>query len=116
MTLNEFQRRAEETAGSWERIAKRIPPWLYCAIAVAEEGGEVAGKAKKFFRDDVDDDQEPGAERKHAILLEMGDTLWYLAALASQLGFTLEDVAVANAGKLAGRTARGTMKGEGDAR
>lgn len=116
LTLNGYQAQANDTAGSWARIAKRIPPWLYCALAVAEEAGEVAGKSKKFFRDDVEDDAEPGPERKQAILLEMGDTLWYLAALAGHLGFTLEDVAAANFEKLTGRRSRGTMKGDGDDR
>lgn len=114
--INQYQVESAATAGDWKRIAKRIPPWVYCAIGLAEEAGEVLGKTKKFYRDDVDDDQDPDDARREAILLEMGDTLWYLAALAGHLGFSMEDIVEASTAKLAGRKDRGTMKGDGDDR
>jgi NTP pyrophosphatase (non-canonical NTP hydrolase) len=73
----------------------------------------VADKVKKVLRDragvfDLD--------TREAIKLELGDVLWYLAQLASELGFELEDVAQANLDKLASRAARDQIAGSGDDR
>ena len=53
---------------------------------------------------------------KDALILELGDVLWYIAALADELGIPLEEIAIQNIEKLRGRHARGTIKGEGDNR
>ena len=42
--------------------------------------------------------------------------LWYVAQLASELGYELEEVATANLDKLASRAARGRIGGSGDHR
>ncbi len=47
---------------------------------------------------------------------ELGDVLWYIAASAKELGFTLEQVAQLNLKKLADRKERGVIKSEGDNR
>jgi NTP pyrophosphatase (non-canonical NTP hydrolase) len=46
----------------------------------------------------------------------MGDVLWYLAALADDLGCQLSDIAEENLEKLASRYDRGVIKGAGDKR
>ena len=88
-------------------------PIVYPTLGLANEAGEVAGKVKKIFRDRggvvTDDD-------RRALTLELGDVLWYLAELCTQLGIRLEDVAAANVEKLEGRAARGTLAGDGDER
>jgi NTP pyrophosphatase (non-canonical NTP hydrolase) len=56
------------------------------------------------------------AEERHAVLLELGDVLWYVMALSQELGVTLEHVAGMNLTKLADRRARGTILGAGDNR
>jgi len=75
--------------------------------------GEVAGKIKKVFRDK---DGEINGETKSALKAELGDVLWYLAQLATELDLTLEEIAEYNIDKLYGRLERGTIGGDGDER
>jgi NTP pyrophosphatase (non-canonical NTP hydrolase) len=85
----------------------------YCALKLNGEAGEVAEKIGKALRD------AGGAidsNRRQALLLELGDVLWYVANLAEELDYSLSDVAQANLDKLASREARGTLKGDGDNR
>jgi NTP pyrophosphatase (non-canonical NTP hydrolase) len=88
-------------------------PIVYPTLGLANEAGEVAGKVKKIFRDRggvlTDADRE-------ALTLELGDVLWYVSELCTQLGIRLEDVAEANIAKLRDRTERGVLGGEGDRR
>lgn len=85
----------------------------YAALGLNGEAGEVAEKIKKTLRDH---DGDMSANRALATLAECGDVLWYLTALADELGFTLEDVARVNIEKILGRRERGTLHGEGDNR
>ena len=48
--------------------------------------------------------------------LELGDVLWYISALADDLGVSLEDVVKANVNKLYSRKARNKLQGDGDNR
>lgn len=48
-----------------------------------------------------------------AMLKELGDVLWYVSALATDYGFTLEDVATENVAKLKARYPEGFVKGGG---
>jgi len=47
---------------------------------------------------------------------ELGDVQWYVALLATDLGFGLEDIAQGNLDKLNSRMARGVISGSGDHR
>ena len=85
----------------------------YTALGLCGEAGEFAEKLKKILRDDG------GAitpAHVTALTKELGDVLWYIAAAASELGVELEDVAVRNLEKIAGRRRRGTLGGSGDDR
>jgi len=53
---------------------------------------------------------------KEEIAKELGDVLWYLAQMASELGASLEDVARGNIEKLRSRKERGMISGSGDNR
>jgi NTP pyrophosphatase (non-canonical NTP hydrolase) len=50
------------------------------------------------------------------IVKELGDVLWYLAAMADELGTTLNHVAEVNLEKLRDRKERGVIKSSGDNR
>ncbi len=83
----------------------------YPAIGLAGEAGELANKVKKLLRGDTNRD-----ELMDGIKAEMGDILWYLAALADGIGVDLSAVAGDNIAKLADRTAREALRGAGDFR
>lgn len=86
---------------------------LYPALGMAGEAGEVANKVKKLIRDGVD--KAPDTWR-HDIAAEIGDVLWYCAALANDLNIPLAQIAAQNKEKLATRKERGTLGGAGDTR
>lgn len=86
---------------------------IYPALGLANEAGEVLGKIKKVLRDS---NGEYTDAHKQAIGAEIGDTLWYMAALCRDLGINLGDVAEANIAKLLDRQARGVIQGSGDTR
>lgn len=86
--------------------------WMYPAMALAEEAGEVAGKIAKFIRkrdDDVDTLREN-------VKKELGDVLYQLAQTARQFNLSLEEIALDNKAKLEDRAERGVIIGEGDDR
>jgi NTP pyrophosphatase (non-canonical NTP hydrolase) len=106
--LSEYQRLSRRTA-EYPREA-----WLaYPALGLAGEAGEVAEHAKKAIRDDGG---EVTGERRAAMAKELGDVLWYVSQLASELGLELEDIAQANLEKLLSRQRRGVLSGSGDER
>lgn len=86
---------------------------VYPVLGLCGEAGEVAEKVKKLYRDA---DGILDEDRRHAIGLELGDCLWYLAAAANDAGFTLAEIAELNMAKLAARRDRGTLHGDGDDR
>lgn len=106
--MNAYQAAAKETA--------IFPPERgveYTTLGLVSECGEVADKIKKVIRDKGG---EFSQEDKYAISKELGDVLWYVAGLAWELGFTLDDVAETNILKLASRYDRGKIGGSGDDR
>jgi len=106
--FSDYQHFSRRTA-SYPRQA-----WLtYPALGLAGEAGEVAEHAKKTIRDDGG---EVSDERRAAIAKELGDVLWYVAQLASELGLELEDIARENLEKLFSRQRRGVLWGSGDER
>jgi len=55
-------------------------------------------------------------ESKKGIKKELGDVLWYISNLCTELNFNLEDVALQNLEKLKLRAAKGKIRGSGDDR
>jgi NTP pyrophosphatase (non-canonical NTP hydrolase) len=108
MELSDYQRLSRRTA-EYPREA-----WLaYPALGLAGEAGEVAEHVKKAIRDDGGQVDE---ERRAAMSKELGDVLWYVAQLATELGLDLEAVAQGNLDKLLSRQQRGVLSGSGDDR
>ena len=111
MKLNEYQTLAIRTAQYPADVALS-----YLALGLVGEAGEVANKVKKILRGDYDDNPEKAEAVLEAVGFELGDTLWYLAVLADELGVELDDVGTANLAKLHKRETDGTIKGTGDNR
>ena len=109
MLLNDYQLESRSTA----RYPNAGDNLIYPTLGLTGEAGEVADKVKKLIRD------RGGVVDEHFredVALELGDVLWYLAQLATELGLSLEEVASANLSKLKRRSQRGTLQGEGDHR
>ena len=68
---------------------------------------------KKVLRDE---DGKLSEQSRVALIDELGDVLWYLSAMADELGETLEAVAARNLAKLKARQEKGSLQGSGDVR
>ncbi|OIO32652.1 MAG: hypothetical protein COZ49_00330 [Candidatus Yonathbacteria bacterium CG_4_10_14_3_um_filter_47_65] len=87
--------------------------YIYPTLGLVGEAGEVAEKIKKVIRDDGG---EVSPEKREEIKKELGDVLWYVAQVASELGLELDDIARKNIEKLFSRKERGMLGGSGDNR
>jgi NTP pyrophosphatase (non-canonical NTP hydrolase) len=108
-SFNDYQRESRKT---WN-VIPMDHSIVYPTLGLANEAGEVAGKVKKIFRDHggriTDEDRE-------ALKQELGDVLWYLTQICTELGLSLDEVAGANIDKLFSRLERNQIKGSGDKR
>ena len=109
MNLNDYQYKASKTA-LYPNVGDNP---IYPTLGLAGEAGEVADKVKKVLRDH---DGVFDESTKLSIMLELGDVLWYISQLSSELGFELEYVAIENLKKLESRSLRGRISGDGDTR
>jgi len=92
---------------------ENLKPIYYLGIALPGEVGEVCEKIKKGYRD-MDGEFTPEYQRE--IAKELGDVLWYVTALANELGCTLQGIAQMNVDKLNNRLKTNTLRGSGDNR
>ena len=106
MDLTTYQQEAMKT-----RIFVPENRVAYSALGLAGEAGELANKVRKISQGNENDPNLIAG-----IKGEMGDVLWYLAALADDLGVSLADIAAENIEKLKSRVARGAINGAGDTR
>lgn len=109
MTFEEYQKQSRKTA----KYPNSGNNFVYPALGLAGETGEVAEKIKKVIRDKNGVMDEP---TKTEVAKELGDVLWYLTQIASELGLSLEDIASENIKKLFSRLERGKLGGSGDNR
>ncbi len=108
MTLTDYQITSSATA-----VYPETNSIIYCTLGLCGETGEVAEKIKKVLRDN---NGELDADSVTAIKLELGDVLWYIAQLATELGLSLDAIAKANIQKTQDRQKRGQLGGSGDNR
>ena len=113
MDFNEYQKESEKMA-LHPNAGDKLP---HLALGIDGEAGQIADKIKKFIRDThftfVTD---LSLEQKMPLAVELGDVLWYISQLATELGFTLEQIAEMNIEKLYSRMDREQLGGSGDNR
>jgi NTP pyrophosphatase (non-canonical NTP hydrolase) len=109
MDFQDYQERSRSTA----RYPQAGSNPIYPTLGLCGEAGEVADKVKKVLRDR---DGQFDAQVRDDLLLELGDVLWYVAQLATELDLNLDAIAEANLAKLASRAARNVIAGHGDRR
>jgi NTP pyrophosphatase (non-canonical NTP hydrolase) len=112
MDTQDFQTYQRESRKTWRAVSTNSP-LVYPTLGLANEAGEVAGKVKKIFRDKGGHISE---EDREALKLELGDVLWYLTQICTELNLPLQEVAATNLEKLFSRLERGQIQGNGDAR
>jgi len=109
MTFEEYQKLSRKTA----IYPDKDNNFIYPTLGLAGETGEIAEKIKKVLRDNngvVDN------SRRQEIMKELGDVLWYLSQIATELGLSLDDIAAFNVKKLNSRHKRNKISGSGDNR
>lgn len=102
MTANEYQDLARRTLVDRPgfSLEDNETMLVWNAIGLAGEAGEVADSIKKMIF------HQHGLDRE-TLRGELGDVLWYVAALASNLGYNLDEVMAANVDKLKARYPEG---------
>ena len=83
----------------------------YTIFGLCSEAGEVAGKYKKFLRDDTD-----WETLQDDIAKELGDVMWYVDRIADEFGLSLTTILETNVAKLQARKVNNTLGGSGDER
>lgn len=103
--------------------------FTYSICGLVAEVGEIADKVAKARRSGIvsicDDElcsrtesvRNPLVEEfMNGLTKEIGDVLWFVAHLSTQLGVSLEEIAQVNLAKLRDRQKRGVIIGNGDNR
>lgn len=109
MNFKDYQKESRKTA-QYPQVGKN---YIYPVLGLAGETGEVAEKFKKIIRDNGG---KIDLAKKIEIEKELGDVLWYLSQIATELNLKLEDIAQNNIKKLQSRLERNCIKGSGDNR
>lgn len=109
MNVNDYQTAALTTA-IYPNQGQNI---IYPVLGLLGEAGEVAEKVKKVIRDSDGVLDDPTRDK---IALELSDVCWYLATVAYELDYSLEEIFQMNLDKLNSRKERGVLGGSGDDR
>lgn len=102
MNFNDYQIEAEKTIQKYKAddTANKVIPFL----GIIGEAGSVVSELKKHLRDGTS-----YSNYNNKLEEELGDVLWYIAAIASQNDIQLEDIAKANVAKITDRFAEDSM-------
>ena len=109
MNFKEYQKLSRKTA----IYPKKGKNFIYPVLGLAGESGEVAEKIKKVLRDKGGKIDKITREE---ITKELGDVLWYVAQISTELRISLDEVASNNISKLFSRKKRNKISGSGDNR
>jgi NTP pyrophosphatase (non-canonical NTP hydrolase) len=109
MDFKEYQEKAGTTAIYPDR-GKNL---IYPVLGLCGESGEVAEKVKKLIRDK---NYVIDQEFLDNIQKEIGDVMWYMAAVCFELGLDMNTVAEKNIEKLFDRQQKNVLHGNGDNR
>lgn len=105
-SMNAFQEKA------WSFQMPSSTNTEYLGLGLCGEAGEVASLLAKAKRDGATGAVLVGLN----LPKELGDVLWFVAALATYHGLKMSDIANGNIDKLESRQARGVIGGSGDNR
>jgi NTP pyrophosphatase (non-canonical NTP hydrolase) len=95
MNMNEYQRLAAMTDQNGANDANGM---MVALLGLAGETGSILTLYKKWLRDG-----DAYQIMKERVAEELGDVLWYVAAIATKAGIELDDIAVGNTDKVAQR-------------
>lgn len=113
MHFDEYQKESRKTA----IYPNQGDDFVYPTLGLVGEAGEVADKFKKLIRDHgIHTPSKLSDEQKDDLVKELGDVLWYLSQLSTELGVSLSEVAEKNLEKLSSRKERNVLGGSGDNR
>ncbi len=110
MNFSDYQKKSRETA----MYRDKDNNYIYPTLGLVGESGEDAEKIKKVYRGD--NGGVMTEQVKQELAKELGDVLWYLTQLATELGLSLDEIAEKNLDKLYSRKDRGVLSGDGDNR
>ncbi len=113
MDFREFQIESRKTDVGTSAQDNLKPGWLYYALGISGEAGELTEKIKKLFRDKKG---EVDQEFLDSVIKEMGDILWYMGRLADTFGIDFNLIAETNIIKLLDRMEHDKIHGDGDNR
>jgi len=113
LEFDEYQEKTRLTDLGTSAQDNLKPGWLYYALGISGEAGEMTEKIKKLFRDKLGVVDE---EFKMHLIKEIGDQMWYHARLLDQFDIKYSDVAKHNIEKLLDRLERNKLHGDGDER
>lgn len=109
MTFEEYQKLSRRTA----MYPDKDKNFIYPTLGLCGETGEVVEIIKKAIRDNNGVVEE---NKKEELKKELGDVLWYISQIATELGLSLDEIASLNIEKLSSRLERGKLSGSGDNR
>jgi NTP pyrophosphatase (non-canonical NTP hydrolase) len=109
MTFQEYQTESRKTA-IYPNLNEN---YIYPVLGLCGESGEIAEKFKKIIRDKGGLISQ---EDKTEIAKELGDVMWYLSQISSELKLSFAEIAENNIAKLQSRMARNVLHGNGDNR
>lgn len=110
MEFNQYQKESRQTL---RYRGSKMEMLSYMALGITGEAGEMANKIKKILRDH---EGKLSPKLRQELKSELGDILWYISQLATELGAGLDEIADENLKKVFSRQSRNKINGNGDNR